>query len=306
MTKGKDITIVTAFFNIGRERFKAIPRNNDVYLKNFEFWARIHNKLVIYTTPDMVQPILDIRKKYNQESNTELVPIDNIEIIEPEILKKMEQIKNNTWFERFRILPNATSNIPMYSYLMLLKNWFLQDAVAKGLAKGQIAWIDFGFNHGGRLYTNPEQFDFKWQYDFSGKIHCFYYQKLDTKPIYETVRRLSDSIMGCLYVVPEQYCSTLWKLTKSAMIHLVSVGLYDDDQLLLLMAYRAQPEIFELHQSDWFRPLHDYGAEHLQMRSTINRPKYKQIIINVMRRFKLAKLALRTAVITFNDLISKD
>ncbi|WP_195281113.1 WlaTC/HtrL family glycosyltransferase [Parabacteroides johnsonii] len=306
MTNSKEITLVTAFFNIGRENFKAIPRKNDTYLNNFEFWARIRNKVIIYTSSVMVQPILEIRKKFNQENNTIIVPIDDIEMIEPEILNKMEQIKDNTWFERFRILPNATSNIPRYSYLMLLKTWFLQDAVTRGYAQGQIAWFDFGFNHGGRLYTNPEQFDFKWQYGFSDKIHFFYYQAIDSKPIYETVRRLADSIMGCLYIVPDHYCVTLWNLTKNAMKHLVSVDLYDDDQLLLLMAYRSQPEIFELHQSDWFRPLHDYGASHLQMRETIDRPKYKQIVINFIVKYKRIKLAFRNSIITFKDLICKD
>lgn len=304
--RSKDITLVTAFFDIGREQFKAIPRNNDTYLNNFAFWARMHNRLVVYTSPYMVQDILDIRTKYHQAENTIIIPIEDIEQIEPWIFDKMNKIKNNSWFERFRILPNATSNIPKYSYLMLLKNWFLNDAVSNGYAKGQIAWFDFGFNHGGRLYTNPEQFDFKWEYEFSDKIQLFYYKQLDTKPIYETVRRLADSIMGCLYIVPDHYCHTLWKLTRDAMWHLISVDLYDDDQLLLLMAYRANPEIFELHRSNWFMPLYEYGASHLQMRASVNRPKYKQKIIDFMLLCKRIKLAYRNSLITFKDLLCRD
>ena len=32
----KEITLVTAFFNIGRENYKAIPRPDSKYMKDFE------------------------------------------------------------------------------------------------------------------------------------------------------------------------------------------------------------------------------------------------------------------------------
>lgn len=301
-----EITLVTAFFNIGREKFKAIPRADNAYLKNFKFWARIQNKVVIYTSLELVDSILDIRKEFDLADKTIVVPIDDIFQIEPDILKKMEDVHSNTWFERFRILPNATSNIPTYSYLMLLKTWFLSNAVEKGYASGTISWFDFGFNHGGRLYTNPEEFSFTWKFDFSDKIHLFYFKEIDQKPIYESVRRLADSIMGCLYIIPDHYCNTLWNLTRESILHLLSVGLYDDDQLLLLMSYRAKPEIFELHQSDWFKPLYEYGGEHLSMRKTINRLAYKEFIISVLNRYKRIRLAVRNAFITCKDLSFKD
>lgn len=300
------ICLVTAFFNIGRENFKAIPRTDDTYLDNFKFWARIKNSLVIYTDRMTGEKVLNIRKSFGLEKETKIVVLDDIGTIEPDILAKMKEIRSNTWFERFRILPNATSNIPQYSYLMLLKTWFLADAVQNGYVDGTVAWIDFGFNHGGRLYNHPEDFDYLWEYDFSKKIHLFYYEILDEKPVYEMVRRLCDSIMGCLYVLPAEYCQTLWELTKQSMEHLLSVGLYDDDQLLLLMAYRVKPELFEMHKSEWFLPLKEYGGSHLRTKKAGKRPWYKQTIINIRNKGKRRKLAIRNAIITLKDLATKD
>jgi len=300
------ITLVTAFFDIGRENFKAIPRTNNTYIENFKFWARMDNQLVVYTSPDMSETIREIRRGFGLIEKTKIIEIEDISLIEPAILKKMELIRDNGWFERFRILPDATSNIPRYSYLMFLKTWFLKDAVENGYASGNLVWFDFGFNHGGRLYTEPKEFAFEWNYDFSDKIHLFYYKKLDCKPIYETVRRLSDSIMGSPYVVPDHYCKTLWELTRESMLHLVSVDLYDDDQLLLLMAYRAQPDLFELHESDWFWPLKEYGGNHLSVRRPRKRAFYKQLIVNALGKSKRLKLACRNALITFRDLYCKD
>lgn len=296
------ITLVTAFFDIGRIKFKAIPRSNNIYIDNFKFWARLNNELIVYTESGFKDSILQIRREFGLESKTKVIIIDDIYRIEPEILSRMKQIHDNGWFTRFRILPNATSNIPNYSYVMLLKNWFMKDIVEKRHAKGQIAWMDFGFNHGGDLYTHAEDFDFEWKYDFGNKIHLFYYKELDQKPIYETVRRLSDSIMGCLYIVPSNLCEHFWDLTKASMLKLLDVGLYDDDQLLLLMSYRVDPQIYTLHKSDWFLPIKEFGGSHLRTRNKISRPKYKQIIIDTLQSYKKLKLALRASIITFHDL----
>ncbi|WP_201769113.1 WlaTC/HtrL family glycosyltransferase, partial [Peribacillus psychrosaccharolyticus] len=229
----------------------------------------------------------------------------NICDIEPEVYNAMKQVSENQWFLDYRILPNATSNIAKYSYLMLLKSYFLADAVKRGLTKKQVAWIDFGFNHGGDLYTNPEQFDFMWEYEFSNKIQFFYYKKYDEKPIFEIVRRLSDCIMGCLIVTPSNLCEELWKLNKEAMLNLNKVGLSDDDQLIQLMSFRAKPEIFELHQSEWFLPLKEYGGSHLTIKSPLDRSKYRNILSNGKAAYKKRKNAFNTAVKTYKNLVTK-
>lgn len=300
------ISIVTAFFDIGRKNFKGIPRTNNVYLGYFKFWARLRNDIVIYTESSMQNEILNIRKEFGLENRTKIVIIDDIEEIEPDILKQMESIYNGYWFKRFRIIPNATSNIPRYSYLMFLKVWFIKDAVEKGLVNGQVAWVDFGFNHGGKLYIYPEDFDFEWQYPFSDKIHLFYRKKLDQKPIYEIVRRLSDCIMGAPFVLPSHYAPTFYKRIKQSINLLLLMGLYDDDQSLLLMAYRSEPEIFEMHLSDWFLPLKEYGGKHLRIRPNNPCPWYKKTIFLVKKKVKEVKLAVRYSFITFLDLIFEE
>lgn len=47
------ITLVTAFFPIGRGEWTGkAQRSDDKYFKYFQHWARIHNDLVVYTTPE--------------------------------------------------------------------------------------------------------------------------------------------------------------------------------------------------------------------------------------------------------------
>lgn len=300
------VTLVTAFFDIGRNEFKAIPRTNEKYLNDFKFWARIRNDLIVFADKAYADAAMKIRADFGLADRTHIVVIDDIQAIEPQILERMNSISKNGWFTRFRILPNATSNIPIYSYLMLLKGWFMQEAVNKFSLEGSVVWMDFGFNHGGALYNHSEDFSFEWKQELSPKIRLFFYKNLDTKPIYEIVRRLCDSIMGCPYIIPASLCQEFWHLTKSAMETLLDVGLYDDDQLLLLMATRKRPEIFEIEESDWFLPIKTMANPQMRTRKSQKRPRYKQMVIDALVKFKRFKLALRAGIITFKDLVVKD
>lgn len=302
----KEITLVTAFFNIGRENFKAIPRSDSKYFKNFEAWARLKNHLIVYTQPQMASIIMGIRKKFNLSQRTTIIEIDDIYQIEPKILERMRNISNDKYFLDFRYLPNATSNIPEYSYLMLLKTFFVKDAVEKGLTGKQVAWIDFGFNHGDDLYINPKEFSFEWQYEFENKIHYFYYKKYDDRPIFEIVRRLSDCIMGCLIIVPAEFANDLWKLNREAMNTLNDVGLIDDDQLIHLMSYRKKPELFNLIESEWFLPLKTYGGDNLVSLRKINRSKMRLFARNLKYFGKRFRLSFRNSYILFKNLMDNE
>ena len=303
----ESITLVTAFFNIGRENFKAIPRSDDKYFKYFDFWARLRNNLVVYTQPNCADIIMEIRRNYGLETKTTIIQIDNIYDIEPEIYRNMKNISNDRWFTDFRVLPNATSNIAEYSYLMLLKSYFLKDAVERGLTCSQVAWIDFGFNHGGSLYNDPKEFDFEWKYTFDKKIYYFYYQSYDDKPIFEIVRRLSDCIMGCLIIANADLCEEMWRLNKQAMMTINDVGLIDDDQLLHLMSYRSNPGLFELVKSDWFLPLKEYGGdEYLKSLNQINNILLRRIARRIRNAIRRRKLAIRNCFILYRNLVEKN
>lgn len=264
------------------------------------------NKLIIYTDKLTADIIMEVRKSYGLADKTIIRTIEDITTIEPEIYQSMCKIKEASWFEDFRYYHNATSNQPLYSYLMLLKTWFLKDAVENNLVyTGFVAWFDFGFNHGGKVFTHPEDFDFEWKYDFSKKIHLYSLGKVDEKPIFEIVRRQCDSIMGCSYITPTEDVTSLWELTKSAMQTLIKVGLFDDDQLLLLMAYRERPELFEVVTSSWFLPLKEYGGSHLRVKAEKTFPWWKKIILRTMEKYDKHKKVRNYYRITKNNLLNK-
>ena len=63
--KEKELTVVTAYFNIGRENYNDIyARGNDKYINYFKFWARMKNDLIVYTQAEFKDEILEIREKF--------------------------------------------------------------------------------------------------------------------------------------------------------------------------------------------------------------------------------------------------
>lgn len=266
----KPTTIITAFFNIGREDFNAVPRSLDTYFDQFQFWARLKNPLVVYTTLDSRERILEIRESFGLRNRTTVVVIDDLFAIEPDIFQEMLKVSKDHWFRDFRLLPDATSGIAQYSYLMLLKTWFVADAVSRGLTNETTAWLDFGFNHAGRVYPKPEEFDFEWKCDddYYDKVVLFSMADPYDRPIFEFVRRLTDYIMGAMIIIPKSRANDLWAVNRESMLTLLRMGLIDDDQLIQLMSVRAQPDLFEVRRSEWFHPLRDASGAQMTIRST--------------------------------------
>lgn len=284
----KEVTIITSFFDIGRKDFEAeFARNNDKYFEDFKFWARIKNNLIVYTNSEMAKKVEEVRREFGLADKTKVIIIDDFSIIEPELLKRMEEISKSEEFLKFRYMPNPADNNAQYDYIMLLKSWCIYNAVEKKMADGLLLWLDFGFTHGGSVYTKPEEFDFTLRVEFpDDKITLFSLKEDDNKPIFQIVQSYDTYFMGFMMYVPSHLAESLWIDVKSAMNSLLDVGLLDDDQTILLMISRKYKELYNVIQSDWLMPLKEYGGEHL----TIQKKTSKMALEDrILRRYRVNK-----------------
>lgn len=284
-----EITIVTAFFDIGRTNWSTSQRSSNKYLEYFKFWAGIKNKLIVYTEKDFAEKILDIRKSYNLEQSTEIIIIDDFLNCDREIYNKLTQTMQSNILKYFRTVPNSPESWnAKYNYINFLKSYFVTDAIKRGLAKGFIAWLDFGFNKNGTVdYPNKKEFNFLWQYDFIDKIYLFVIEDIGiNKPIFDIVKDMDTYIVGTGIIASERLWPIFANLCRDSMISLTDCGFADDDQTIALMAYRKNPDIFKLYKTDtwlsWFKEL---GAEHLTIR-----PFKKK---NYQQYKKLCKISLK-------------
>lgn len=266
------ITIVSAFININRGNWKNFSRSDEQYYNYFTLWAKVKNELVVYVeTKELKDKILKFRRECGLEDKTKVILLDNIQSIDPELYESIKKACQNTSQQEFRTKKNNPEvwNYD-YDYIMLLKMWCTNNAVEKGYAKGMVAWVDFGYLHGGKSSIDPKSdFNFEWAYEFDNKINVFSVQELDDKPVFEIVQNMDTYIMGTILVAPDNLWPVFWKLMRENMITLNRCGLVDDDQTIILMCYRQNPEIFSIHKSAWGLPMQQFGGQQLILKQGV-------------------------------------
>lgn len=263
-----EITLVTAYFNIGRGSWSGFNRDDEKYLSYFSHWARIKTPLIIYTTPDIAEKALDIRRTYDLDNKTTVIPIPDVSMVQLDLYHAIKSVMQNreSWLFHKKLNHPESWNYD-YNYVTGLKPYWVQDAISRGLTNGMTAWIDFGYDHGGEDFPYSEDFDFLWAYPFEPKIHIFLAKELDDKPIFRIVQHMDTYTRGNITIASDPLWKLLWHDTADAIRVLAECGLADDDQTLMVMAYRRHPERFITHMTSyWGQALRDYGGEKLRLR----------------------------------------
>lgn len=259
------ITIVTAFFKINRGNWRGFERTDMQYFNYFKVWAKLKNKLIVYVeSEELKEEILAFRKAFGLENHTIVNVVQDILSVDPDLYQRCLQTTSNPIQQRFRLFPrNPEVWNGTYNYIMLMKSWCICDAIEKGQAEGMIAWIDFGYNHGGSPISAESDFNFLWEYDFPEKINLFTLHEMDSRPIFEMVMSMDTYLMGCAIVGYDRLWFEFWDLMRQSMRTLTDCGLCDDDQNIMLMSYRKKPEIFNIIPSEWTKMLYQFGGNHL-------------------------------------------
>ena len=256
-----DVSIVTAFFDIGRTswhvggRASEFCRSNEQYLRWFGNLAPLQNSMVIFTEEQFVDQVLAVRREHGLESATRVVVANDLFASNGPLAAQLGSIKRMMRPELHSLVgdPRAPEyQSAEYVVLCLLKTVFVCTAAKLGLTSSpQIAWIDFGY------CRDDERFDRSkpWRFDCGGRMNMFYLREPDDRPIFDIVKTGDVYFQGCHLVGPEKSWLRLRELVDAAVDSLLTCGLVDDDQTALLMAYRREPGLFRIHHvdpSDWF------------------------------------------------------
>lgn len=288
----KEITIVSAYFDIGRSKMKNYKRTTQDYFDYFMKWGELKNNFVIFVEDEQVKKqILKFRKSIGLENKTKVIIIEDIVSIAPESYSNIERAMNNNILIKYRLRPkNPESNKPLYNYIMILKAWCINYVANELQIKGQLAWIDFGFNHGGSVYNLKSNFNIKWEYDFGKKITIFNLQPLNERPIFDIIFSMDTYIMGSILIVPSYLAGEFWSLTQYIIKTLSEVGVADDDQIVWLMGSRIKPELFTIKEvSGWHRALKEYGCNELILRKENKKSKIKVILGKIKYKLEIIK-----------------
>lgn len=262
-----DITIVTAFFDIGRGGWTQsmekhggplphyLERSTDTYVERFAHLLKLQNEVIVFTSPELAPRIREVGKS---KVNFHVEEID----LTAEFSDRRAAIRAVMDDPDFpaKINPNQVRN-PEYwceDYVLVtsLKAHFVEQAVARDLVSNQmVAWLDFGYCRDAKALNGKDA----WSYSFDPtKIHFWNCQvpQVDkaSEHIVYAVTNNSVVIFGAMVVAHRAYWKSLSGAMTSSLDLLIQNGMVDDDQGLWLMCYFGNPDAFELHPLDYNDP----------------------------------------------------
>ena len=258
-----DISIVTAFFDIGRGSWTAdkgfpfyLARSSDTYVERFANLCQLKNDITVFTSPDYEERLTKIAEK--REGKTNILTIDLDENFS-EHLSTIERIHSSESFKS-KIHPSQIKN-PEYwnKYYVLVTNLkarFTYSAIEQGLPIHEmVAWIDFGYVRDLKQIPQSK----KWTYEFDPtKIHLFEYKEKDPGRSFEEIIGLNDvHILGAKVVARKDMWYIMDKLMQESWEYLESIDMVDDDQGLWLISKHKDLESFECHKIPDHQEGHD-------------------------------------------------
>jgi hypothetical protein len=107
----------------------------------------------------------------------------------------------------------------------------------------------------------------QWKFDTQGFINVVSNGCVDgfnIPSILELIKTNKVIFQGCHIIAPNDKWKILSGLIQDSLHTLLNIGLVDDDQTLLLMAYLTNPSIFKVIEgdsNDWFKIFTMNGGE---------------------------------------------
>lgn len=257
------ITIITAFFDIGRGNWNAksgrsdrLERTADTYFNHFKRLAKLDNKIIIFTSPDLKDKILKLR----EGKPTHIITIDLQQKFKF-IINKISSIQHSDSFKSL-IKPEQLQNPEYWSaeYVLInnLKPYFIHKAIKSRLTGSElIAWVDFGYIRKEKTRHGLVE----WNYPFDrNKVHLFSIKEnvdlQNEQAVMEKVINNETYIIGGVIVATKEKWIEFYRLVFQTQKKLIQSGLIDDDQGVFLICASQKPSLFKLNylgHMEWFK-----------------------------------------------------
>jgi len=254
----KKTAIVTAIFDIGRDKWDNFTMSYHTYL----WWMRnllyLDTNLIIYTEEKFRTDILNYRKEVdpNLEKTILIIqPLESIEgyktFFEPlNNLMNSEEFKKNIQFN----VPEMTK--PLYNVVMFAKLFYILDAAKKNLFDADLyAWADAGVIRNDRPEKNIKWPDIQKINELDNNKVTFFchhpYVRVGADRYKEHALSQMRYIQGGAVFVPKRCIEDVCELFKETALDCVSKGFVGSDEKIFDFVYLTQKENYNLIQCGW-------------------------------------------------------
>lgn len=251
-TETKEIIFVTAFIDIGRDKWTHSKRTIDDYFYWFHNLAKtIDYKLIVYVNTEIKTKLFS---KYQFKKNIEFIDIDKVDTFLNKYLETEQQILDSEEFKRKipenRLGIRAETWNGKYNLLNHSKIDFIKYSKKLYPNYKFYSWIDFGYvrdlpeNTPNNL--NLEKIPNKIIYETFKLPTC----RIDEHEIY----KIDETIMkGSGFIVPNNLVEIFHTNYENKLNNWYSRHLCDDDESMVLQLYFDNPELFHIIiDKNWF------------------------------------------------------
>jgi len=264
-----DITLITAFFDIGRGKWSKFTRSTECYINSFIEYFNYDYKMIVFIDDRYIDEVIEKISKMNSTNiaNKTLIPI-NYAWLDKNIYswKQMESVKRVMSSDYYKNICNSRikngypENIyAEYNLINISKIDFICYAINNSLITGNIdtnfiCWTDFGY-FSSILNNNIDNFpstSLDIKYFNTKKINFCLRNKLNEndKDYIHTLLNATETFTGTFWGANSKNMKIFQTLVHNEVNEMIKNNIFDDDQHIYLRCFLKNPSSFDLYLSD--------------------------------------------------------
>lgn len=244
--------IVTALYNIGRDKWNNFTQSYGGYCDWMERLLVISCNKVIYTDQSLYDLILSKVKKYDSElEHTKIVvkPLEQLECYQL-FYDRLSALMYSEVFKRKIAFDVPEMTKPLYNIIMFNKVSFLEDcATARYFDNDLLLWVDAACFRGDKvdsyIGTWPNKLNFDKITFFSHSSNISIYNPNDH------LMSQTRFIQGGCFIVPSMYIRQLTNKVYAKISECIDAGYIGSDEKIFDLCYIDNPSNYKLITCDW-------------------------------------------------------
>jgi len=247
-------TIVTALFDIERDKWNKYNASYDGYLNQMKNMLSIDSPMVVFTQEKFFKKIFDMRSEIDPKMNKTKIIVRDLESSTTDRLwgDRIRKVMSSSEFKKEVAFPDVPEmSKPMYNILMYSKVYWISQAIdMSAFRTANYMWLDAGcFREIGDGY---KKYMIKWPNVQINKPTFFcHHDKINIHDKKNHVLSQMRFIHGGCFIIPKKYFQEFKTNFELTLDYILKNNYIGSDEKLLDLVFLHNTSTYELIKSGW-------------------------------------------------------
>lgn len=256
----KSPTIVTALYNIGRDKWEHFTSSYGGYLHWMERLLSVDCNIVIYIPGEFEDRVKELRRKYDRELAKTIIVIQELHELEAYKMfnDTLEELMTSDAFKSKVGFPDVPEmSKPLYNVIMFNKISWMRDCVNRRYFDNDaVIWMDAGGlrdgikNYSGKTWPNIDKINSLEANKPTFFSHNDSIKIPEEKREYFSLSQIRN-IQGTAFILPSVSTASLHAEFFNTVSESINAGYIGSDEKILDITYSKHPDWYSLIKSDW-------------------------------------------------------